>query len=84
MIGEEIWSVSMPRVRAFFRQQRDVTEEHTDCYHFRSCRIILTELESAGTGIWAASRFLLRIEGEGADVETIYHRYFIQFLSTGG
>jgi hypothetical protein len=29
-------------------------------------------------------RIHLRMEGEDADVESIYHRYFIQFLSTGG
>jgi len=26
----------------------------------------------------------VHMEGEDGDVEAIYHRYFIQFLSTGG
>ena len=29
-------------------------------------------------------RIHVRMEGEDEDVENIYHRYFIQFLSTGG
>ena len=38
----------------------------------------------AKMGIWSGKRIHLRMEGEDADVEAIYHRYFIQFLSTGG
>ena len=34
-------------------------------------------------GVWAAKRIRVHMEGEDADVENIYHRYFIQFLSTG-
>jgi hypothetical protein len=35
-------------------------------------------------GVWAAKRIKVQMEGDDADVEDIYHRYFIQFLSTGG
>lgn len=84
MIKEEIWSVSLQRARNFFRGQADVTEENANCFAFRSCRIQLTELKPGGMGIWAAKRIRLRMEGGDADVEEIYHRYFIQFLSTGG
>ena len=41
-------------------------------------------LKPKGMGVWAAKRIRIRMEGEDADVESIYHRYFIQFLSTGG
>ena len=37
-----------------------------------------------GMGVWAAKRCRVRFEGSDGDVEAIYHRYFIQFLSTGG
>ena len=84
MIKEETWSVPIQRARAFFREQEDVTEEGINDYAFRSCRIHLTELKPKGMGVWAAKRIQVRMEGENADVETIYHRYFIQFLSTGG
>ena len=84
MMKEENWSVSIQRARAFFREQEDVTEEGSDRFAFRSCRISLTELKPKGMGVWAAKRIRLRMEGEDADVEQIYHRYFIQFLSTGG
>ena len=84
MIKEETWSVSIQRARAFFREQEDVTEEGTNTFSFGSCRIHLTELKPKGMGVWAAKRIKVRMEGETEDVEAIYHRYFIQFLSTGG
>ena len=84
MIKEETWSVSIQRARAFFRDQSDVTEESDNRFSCGSCSISLTELKPKGMGVWAAKRIKVRMEGEDADVEHIYHRYFIQFLSTGG
>ena len=84
MRKEEIWSVSIQRARSFFREQEDVTEEGLNDYTFGTCRISLTELKPKGMGVWAAKRIQVCMEGEDADVEAIYHRYFIQFLSTGG
>ena len=84
MIKEETWAVSIQRARSFFREQEDVMEENLNDFSFGSCRIHLTELKPKGMGVWAAKRIQVRMEGEDADVETIYHRYFIQFLSTGG
>ena len=84
MIKEEIWSVSIQRARSFFREQEDVIEESSNCFSFGTCRITLSELKPKGMGVWAAKRIQVRMEGGDADVETIYHRYFIQFLSTGG
>ena len=84
MIKEEIWSISIQRAREFFRAQPDVTEENANLFVFKSCRAELTELKPKGMGVWAAKRIKLYMEGDDADVEDIYHRYFIQFLSTGG
>ena len=84
MTKDEIWSVSIQRARSFFREQEDVIEESINCFSYGSCRIQLTELKPKGMGVWAAKRIRVRMEGEDADVETINHRYFIQFLSTGG
>ena len=84
MIKEEIWSISIQRARAFFHEQEDVTEESANAFVFGSCRIQLTELKPKGMGVWAAKRIHVRLEGEDTDVEAIYHRFFIQFLSTGG
>ena len=84
MLKEETWAVSIQRARAFFREQEDVTEESANVYCYGSCRITLTELKPKGMGVWAAKRIQVRMEGETEDVENIYHRYFIQFLSTGG
>lgn len=84
MVKEETWSISLQRARNFFREQADVAEDGVNVYSFRSCRITLTELKPKGMGVWAAKRIRLYMEGEDADVEDIYHRFFIQFLSTGG
>ena len=84
MTKEETWSVSIQRARSFFRDQEDVTEEGVDTFLFKSCRVTLTELKPKGMGVWAAKRIRIHLEGDDADVEQIYHRYFIQFLSTGG
>ena len=84
MLKEETWSVSIQRARSFFCEQADVEEENANVFLFGSCRITLTELKPKGMGVWAAKRIKLHMEGEDADVETIYHRYFMQFLSTGG
>ena len=84
MKKEETWSISMQRARSFFREQSDVTEEKQDLFVFGSCRIQLTELKPKGMGIWAAKRIKLQMDGDDADVEVIYHRFFLQFLSTGG
>lgn len=84
MTREETWAVSLPRAQSFFREQSDVTEEPGGLFRFGTCRISLTELAPSGIGIWAARRIRLRMEGETSDVEAIYHRYFIRFLSAGG
>ena len=60
-----------------------MTEENINVFLYNTCRITLTELKPKGMGVWAAKRIRVHTEGEDADVENIYHRYFIQFLSTG-
>ena len=84
MLKEETWAVAIPRAREFFRAQPHVTEENSNCYTYGDCRIELTELKPKGMGIWAAKRIKVRMEGGDTDTEAIYHRFFIQFLSTGG
>lgn len=83
MIKEEIWRVPMQRAVSFFRGQEDVTEESANVFQCRSCRIVLTEMKPAGTGIWATKRVKVSMEGSDPDVEEIYHRFVLQFLSLG-
>ena len=84
MLKEETWGVAIDRARRFFREQPDVREENANTFCFGSCTVTLTELKPKGMGVWAARRCRVRFEGDDADTETIYHRFFIQFLSTGG
>ena len=83
MIKEENWGVDIRRIRAFFREQPDVAEEHGS-FRFRSCRITLTESVSRDMVLWTIPRTVIRMEGGGEDLEAIYHRFFLQFLSSGG
>ena len=84
MRKDEIWSVSIQRVRSFFRAQADVTAESGNAFSSRSCRLGLGAPEPGGSGIWAAGRTRIRMEGPPEDVEAIYRRFFMQFLSAGG
>jgi len=84
MLKEEVWSIPIERAAAFFRSQEGVTEQSRGSYTYGTCSITLTELKPKGMGVWAAKRIRVNMEGEDRDVEDIYHRFFIQFLSTGG
>ena len=84
MMKEETWGIAIDRARAFFREQADVREENRNLYLYGSCRIALTELKPKGMGVWAAKRTKVNMEGADPDVEEIYHRFFIRFLTTGG
>ena len=83
MVKENIWNVPLQRATAFFREQEDVTEERANVYVFQSCRIVMKEMKPASMGIWSSQRIKMRLEGEEADVEAIYRRFFIRFLSLG-
>ena len=84
MRKEEIWSVPIVRIRAFFRAQPDVALDAEDRWSFRSCRILLEELPSQGEGMWASPRTRICMEGREEDVLPIHRRFFLQFLSAGG
>ena len=84
MMKEETWGIAIDRARAFFREQDDVREENRNLFHYNDCRVTLTELKPKGMGVWSAKRTKVHMEGDDADVEAIYHRFFIRFLTTGG
>ena len=84
MMKEETWGIAIDRARAFFREQEDVREENRNEYAYNTCRITLIELKPKGMGVWAAERTRVQMEGNEQDVEEIYHRFFIRFLTTGG
>ena len=84
MMKEETWGIAVDRARAFFQEQEDVWEENRNLFHFNTCHITLIELKPKGMGVWAAKRTRVQMEGDDRDVEEIYHRFFIRFLTTGG
>lgn len=63
MVKEEIWSIALPRVSAFFREQGDMAEKDANTFTFRSCRIQLTERSAIFEDIARLRLYgLLRIE----------------------
>ena len=79
----QIWAVSSEKMEAFFRQQPDVTEAET-MFHFGACRITITALPPRGEGFWTTPQTQICMEGPEQELEQIYHRFFLQFLSAGG
>ena len=82
MILDENWAVSIDRVRFFFAQQPDITPD-ADAFLFGACRISLTACEGS-LGAFPLQRTRLHIEGPEDEVKSIYHRFFMRFLSAGG
>ncbi|MBO4947794.1 MAG: hypothetical protein J6K99_05805, partial [Peptococcaceae bacterium] len=83
MRREEIWSVSIARITAFFDIQQDITKT-TAGYQYQDCRITLTALPPKETARFAVPRTLVVFEGSDEAVSAIYHRFLIQFLTAGG
>ena len=83
MIKEENWAIPVERIRAFFRQQPDVTETD-DGFVFRQCIIRLAPQSDQLLGKWQQHRTVITLDGPEADTEEIYKRFFLRFLSAGG
>ena len=83
MVREENWAIPAERIRAFFRQQPDVSEME-ERFLFRQCRIRLVPQSGHLMGKWQQQRTVIILEGPDADTEEIYKRFFLQFLSAGG
>ena len=83
MIRDEIWSVSITRIRAFFDLQPDMIPTDTG-YQFQECQITLVELPPKVSDYFSVSRTQVIFKGPDHQVSNIYHRFVIQFLTTGG
>lgn len=83
MLIDENWAVGEERIRDFFCSQNDVTELE-DGFRYASCRITVTPLSDAQTGIFTCPRTQIRMEGDEEDVQVIHRRFFLRFLSAGG
>ena len=83
MQRDEIWSVSLNRITAFFDGQQDITKT-TAGYQYQDCHITLTALPPKEAARFAMPRTQVVFEGSDAAVSAIYHRFLIQFLTAGG
>ena len=81
MVRQEDWAVSAHRIAAFFSQQSDVTAEGRG-FRCGDCRIDLTPMNRVKP--WPMERTLLRLEGPEEQVQALYRRFFLRFLSAGG
>lgn len=83
MERSENWSVECSRIVQFFRTQPDMQE--TD-YGFLSgtCEVHLTALPDHREGSLHFPGTNVTLRGRQQDVEGIYHRFFMRFVSAGG
>ena len=83
MRKDEIWAVEPKKVLSFFRDQTDLEETEAG-FRFSACQITVTALPHKGERFWRTPQTRVVIEGPDPDVNTIYRRFFLQFLSAGG
>ena len=83
MVRDELWSVSISRIRAFFDTQPDIIPTDTG-YQYSTCHITLTEMPPKDSARFQIPRTQVVFDGLDADVSEIYHSFMIQFLTTGG
>jgi hypothetical protein len=83
MIRDELWSVSISRIRAFFDTQPNITPTDTG-YQYGNCLITLTEVPPKDSARFPIPRTQVVFDGSDTDVSDIYHRFMIQFLTAGG
>ena len=80
----EIWSISDERIRAFFRDQRDVRQKGADRFVFDRCEIRLTPLPLRQMGCFRFSQTKVEFSGPDPETEEIHRRFVLQFISAGG
>ena len=83
MRKEEIWAVPLAQAKAFFQQQPDVNDL-AQGFRFAGCSITVTELPPRGEGFWCMPQTKITMEGPEEDLNQIYRRFFVQFVSAGG
>lgn len=83
IIREENWGISAERIRHFFTKQPNVCEKE-DAFQYHSCKITLEPTTSMIMGKWPMQRTRIRFEGPEEELEKIYRKFFLEFLSAGG
>lgn len=83
MIRSELWAVEYARLESFFRSQSDV-HPATEGFRYGSCEIRLEALSNRQMGGLSFPQIRVTFHGEEKDVNSIYHRFFMRFISAGG
>lgn len=83
MERSENWAVDCRRIVQFFRTQPDMQE--TDFgFLAGSCEVHLTKLADHQVGSLYFPQTNMTLRGEPQEVEEVYHRFFMRFVSAGG
>lgn len=83
MTKTEDWAIVRSRIESFFRGEPDILTCGDD-YLYRSCRIRLVTLEDHTIGALHFPRTRVIFEGPEEDLQSIYRRFFLRFVSAGG
>ena len=83
MQKEEIWAIPFDQAEQFFLRQSDV--KITDRgFLFERCSIEVFCLPHRRESFWRVPQTKISMEGPEEDLNTIYRRFFVQFVSAGG
>lgn len=83
MQKREDWALPRERIEAFFRSQPDVIAAGEN-FCFGSCTVQLIPLENHVLGSLQFPRTRVIFDGGETDVQILYRRFFLRFVSAGG
>ena len=84
MNRKETWGIPFTYILDFFSNQPDVLHIENGSFQFENCRIHIVQLPDSDFGSLRLPRTSVEFSGETDDLEHIYHRFFMKFLSAGG
>ena len=83
MTIEEIWSIPIPRIRAFLESLPEA-EPTSEGVAFPGCRVVLASLSGQSVSPWPIPRTRVTMTGTVQAVTDIHHQFFLRFLSARG
>lgn len=79
----EIWAVTYERIERFFMNQPDV-EPSDEGFMFGSCIVRITSMDNRKLGSLSFPQTEVSFDGCSCDLEKLYERFRMNFISAGG
>ena len=78
------WGLPLVRVEEFFLSQGDVEQIGANHFRFGHCEIQVCALPDQRLGSLVHPRTQVEFFGDSTDIDVIYRRFVLNFLSAGG